>query len=102
MTLAILAARSLLTRWRTWLWTEWAALACAAIIAGCWFYDEFVARPALDRTVRVVLLGTWLLVIASSRVSSGHGDRSVLIGGLVCSSGRAISRGESSRLTANA
>jgi hypothetical protein len=48
-----------------WLWTEWAALACAAIIAGCWLFDEFVARPALDRTVRVALLGTSLLVIAA-------------------------------------
>ncbi len=63
VTVAMLAVRSLLSRWRSWLWTEWAALVCAAIIAGCWIYDEFVARPALDRTVRVVLLGTSLLVI---------------------------------------
>jgi hypothetical protein len=63
-TLAMLAARSLLTRWQAWLWTEWAVLVCAAIIAGCWIYDEFVARPALDRTVRITLLGTWLLVTA--------------------------------------
>ena len=64
MALAMLAARSLLTRWRFWLWTEWAALAAASIMACFWLYDEFVARPALDRTVRVMLLGTWLLVIA--------------------------------------
>jgi hypothetical protein len=65
MTLAMLAARSLLVRWRMWLWTEWAAIGCAGIIGGCWFYDEFVARPALDRSVRVALLGTSLLVIAA-------------------------------------
>jgi hypothetical protein len=64
ITLAMLAAVSLVKRWRAWLWTEWAAAACAAVIAACWVYDEFVARPALDRTVRVVLLGTWLLAIA--------------------------------------
>ena len=64
VTLALLAARSFLTRRRIWLWTEWAALASASIIAGCWVYDEFVARPALDRTVRVALLGAWLLAIA--------------------------------------
>jgi hypothetical protein len=33
------------------------------IIAGCWVHHEFVARPALDRRVRVTLLGTSLLVI---------------------------------------
>jgi hypothetical protein len=64
VTLGMLAARSLLTRWRGWLRTEWAALLSAAIIAGCWIYDEFVARPALDRTVRVALLGTSLLLLA--------------------------------------
>jgi uncharacterized membrane protein (DUF2068 family) len=53
-----------LTRWKDWLWTEWAALATASIIAGCWVYDEFVNRPAPDRTVRVVLLSTSLLVIS--------------------------------------
>ncbi len=36
MTLAILTARSLLTRARRWLWTEWAALAATSMIAGCW------------------------------------------------------------------
>jgi hypothetical protein len=61
VTLAMLAAVSLVRRWRAWLWTEWAALACAAVIAGCWVYDEFVARPALDWSVRVALLSTWLL-----------------------------------------
>jgi hypothetical protein len=64
ITLAMLAAVSLVKRWRAWLWTEWAAAACAAVIGGCWVYDEFVARPALDWTVRVVLLGTWLLANA--------------------------------------
>jgi hypothetical protein len=62
--LAILAARSLVTRTRHWLWTEWAAFLSASIIAGCWLYDELVARPALDRTVRVMLLGAWLLALA--------------------------------------
>jgi hypothetical protein len=64
MALAMLAARSLLTRWRYWLWTEWTALAAASIIAGLWLYDEFVARPALVRTVHAVLLGAWLFLIA--------------------------------------
>ena len=64
LTLAMMAGRSLFTRWRLWLWTEWATVLSAAIIAGCWIYDEFVARPALDRTVRVALLGTALLVLA--------------------------------------
>ena len=64
VTLVLLAAASLLKRWRLWLWTEWAAVLFAGIIAGCWAFDEFFARPALDRTVRVVLLGTWLLVLA--------------------------------------
>jgi hypothetical protein len=64
MVLAKLTARSLLTRWRYWLWTEWAALATASIMAGFWLYDEFVARPALDRMVHVMLLGAWLFVIA--------------------------------------
>ena len=50
-----------------WLWTEWATVLSAAIIAGCWIYDEFVARPALDQTVRVALLGT----------ASGAGHNSV-------------------------
>ena len=62
--LAMLATASLVKRWRRWLWTEWAAYLSAVIIAGCWIYDEFVARPALDRTVRVALLGSWLIVIA--------------------------------------
>jgi hypothetical protein len=62
--LVVLTARSLFSQWRNWLWTEWTTLGCGAIIAGCWVYDEFVARPALDRTVRVTLLGTSLLVIA--------------------------------------
>ena len=63
VSLAILATHSLVTHWREWLWTEWAAFVSAAIIAGCWVYDEFVARPALDRTVHLVLLGTWLLAL---------------------------------------
>ncbi len=65
VTVAILAAASLVKRWRAWLWTEWAAVLFAGIIAGCWIFDEFFARPALDRTVRVTLLGAWLLLIAS-------------------------------------
>jgi hypothetical protein len=64
VTLAMLAVRSLFTRWRNWLWTEWAAVLSAAIFGGCWIYDEFVARPALDRTVRVAMLGTSLLLLA--------------------------------------
>jgi hypothetical protein len=64
LTLAMLAVRSLLTRWKDWLWTEWAAFATALIIAGCWIYDEFVARPALDPTVRAVFLCTWVLALA--------------------------------------
>ncbi len=63
VTLGMLAAVSLVRRWREWVWTEWAAAACAAVIVACWVYDEFVARPALDWTVRVVLLGAWLLVL---------------------------------------
>ncbi len=62
--IAMVAAGSILSRWRDWLWTEWAASACATVFAGCWAYDEFVCAPALDRTVRAVLLGTWLLVLA--------------------------------------
>jgi hypothetical protein len=62
--IAMLVARDVWSRWRAWLWTEWAAAACGAVFAGCWVYDEFVARPALDRTVRVVLLGAWLVVLA--------------------------------------
>ena len=64
VTLAMLAAASLVQRWRAWLWTEWTAVLLAAIVAGCWGFDEFFARPALDQTVRIVLLGTWLVVIA--------------------------------------
>ncbi len=64
MMLALLATASLVKRWRRWLWTEWAAFLSALVIAGCWIYDEFVARPALDRTVRVTVLATGLLVIA--------------------------------------
>jgi hypothetical protein len=64
MMLAMLATVSLVARWRRWLWTEWAAFLSASIIAGCWVYDEFVARPAPDRTVRVTVLAIWLLVIA--------------------------------------
>jgi hypothetical protein len=62
---AMLAAKSLFSHGRRWLWTEWAAVVFASIIAGCWFYDEFFARPALDGTVRVALLVAWLLAIAS-------------------------------------
>ncbi len=79
MIVAILVVRSLFTRWRSWLWTEWASLVCAAIIASCWIYDEFVARPALDRTVRVVLLGTSLPLLA-------------VIGGLLIWAFSAVSR----------
>jgi hypothetical protein len=68
--IAMLVGRSVWSRWREWLWTEWAASACSAVIAVCWVYDEFVARPALDRTVRVVLMGAWLLVLA---VAAGVG-----------------------------
>jgi hypothetical protein len=64
VTVAILAVRNFVKRWRHWLWTEWAALGAAAIIAGCWVYDEFVARPALEKTVRIALLGIWLLALA--------------------------------------
>ena len=64
VTLAMLAARSLVTRWRHWFWTEWAAFISVSIIAGFWLYDEFAARPALDGKVRVVLLATSLLVLA--------------------------------------
>jgi len=65
MVLAMLAASSLFKRGRHWLWTEWAAFVLASIIAGCWCYDELVARPALDGTVRVALLATWLLAIGA-------------------------------------
>jgi hypothetical protein len=65
LTVAILAVRNLVKRWRHWLWPDWAALGSAAIIAGCWVYDEFVARPALDKTVRIALLGAWLLALAA-------------------------------------
>jgi len=52
MTLAMLAARSLLTRAERWLWTEWAALATASIIAGCWVYDELSPAPlSIERSV---------------------------------------------------
>ena len=61
---AIATAVSLLNRGRQWLWTEWAAFALATVLAFCWAYDEFVARPAFDRPARVIALGTWLLVLA--------------------------------------
>ncbi len=64
VTCAMLATRSLVTRWRHWLWTEWASFVSAAIIAGCWIGDEFYFRPALDRTVRITLLGASLVVMA--------------------------------------
>ena len=64
MTLGMLATGDLVQRWRRWLWTERAAFLSAAIIAGCWVYDEFLGRPALDRTVRVALLGPWLFGLA--------------------------------------
>ena len=65
MVAAMLAASSLFNRGRNWLWTEWTAFVFASIIASCWCYDEFIARPALDGTVRVALLVSWLLAIAS-------------------------------------
>ena len=52
-----------MNRGRRWLWTEWAAFALATVLAFCWAYDEFVARPAFDRPARVIALGTWLLVL---------------------------------------
>ena len=61
---AIATAVSLVNRGRRWLWTEWAAVALATVLAFCWAYDEFVARPAFDRPARVIALGTWLLVLA--------------------------------------
>jgi hypothetical protein len=61
---AIATAASLVNRGRRWLWTEWAALTLATVLACCWAYDEFVARPAFDRPVRVIALGTWLLAMA--------------------------------------
>jgi hypothetical protein len=64
MTLALVTARDLWSRWKKWLWTEWAAAVCATVFAACWIHDEFVERPALDGTVRRVLLGSSLFVIA--------------------------------------
>jgi hypothetical protein len=64
MTLALLTARNLWSRWKEWLWTEWSAAVCATVFAACWIRDEFVERPALDWTVRLVLLGSSLSVIA--------------------------------------
>jgi hypothetical protein len=64
MTLALVSARNLSSRWKEWLWTEWAAAVCATVFAACWIHDEFVERPALDWTVRLVLLGSSLFVIA--------------------------------------
>ena len=66
MTLALVTARSLWSRWKKWLWTEWAAAACATVLAACWIHDEFVERPALDWTVRIVLLGSSLFVTAAA------------------------------------
>jgi hypothetical protein len=63
--LAIVAVASLVTRGHRWIWTEWGSFAVAFVLGCCWGYDEFVARPAFDRTARVVALGTWLIVIAS-------------------------------------
>jgi hypothetical protein len=64
LTLAMLAVHSLLTRWKDWLWTEWAVLASASIIAGCWILDEFVSRPARDRLMGFALGGVVGLIHA--------------------------------------
>jgi hypothetical protein len=66
MTLGFPATGSFVKRWRSWLWTEWAAFASAVIIAACWLYGELVVRPALDRTARVVFLCAWILVLAAT------------------------------------
>jgi hypothetical protein len=66
MTLALLTARNLWSRWKEWLWTEWSAAVCATVLAACWIIDEFVERPALDWTVRIILLGSSLFVIAAA------------------------------------
>jgi hypothetical protein len=64
MTLAQVTARNLWSRCKEWLWTEWVAAICGTVFAACWIHDEFVERPALDWTVRLVLLGSSLFVIA--------------------------------------
>jgi hypothetical protein len=61
----IVAVTSLVTRGQRWIWTEWVSFAVAFGVGCCWAYDEFVARPAFNRTARVVVLSTWLIVIAS-------------------------------------
>jgi hypothetical protein len=66
MTLGLLATGNFAKRWRHWLWTEWTAFVSALIISGCWVYDEFVSRPALDRAARVVFLCTWIFVLAAT------------------------------------
>ena len=52
--------------WKKWLWTDWAAAACATVLAACGIHDEFVERQALDWTVRIVFLASSLLVIAAT------------------------------------
>jgi hypothetical protein len=65
LAVAIVAVASLVTRGLRWIWTEWMSFAVAFVLGCCWAYDEFAARPAFDRTARVVALGTWLIVVAS-------------------------------------
>jgi hypothetical protein len=64
--IAILAAVSLRDRGRRWVWTEWAAFAAASVLACCWVYNEFAGRPSFDWTARMVVLGTWLVVLGVS------------------------------------
>ncbi|MFI5456939.1 MAG: hypothetical protein ACHRXM_15950 [Isosphaerales bacterium] len=64
--LALLAVVSLSDRGRRRLWTEWASFACAILLGCCWAHDEFAIRPAFDRTARVIVLGTWLLLLGIS------------------------------------
>jgi hypothetical protein len=66
LAVGIAAVSSLVTRGRRWLWTEWAAFGTATVLACCWAYDEFVARPAFDRTERVIALGIWLVVLGAA------------------------------------
>jgi hypothetical protein len=63
LAVAIISVIDLMNRGRGWLWTERAAFGLASFFACCWVYDEFVVRPAFDRTERVIFLATWLIVL---------------------------------------
>jgi hypothetical protein len=64
LVVGVAAAASLARRDHKWLWTEWAAFASACVLASASIADEFIARPAFDRSTRVIALGAYLVVLA--------------------------------------